>query len=83
MQYKKELLELRGAIVEWLEALVYGAQSPWKVVSSNLGFTFQQLENWFCQLCSRWLPASKLGKDKAATGEEWALSCCAQDIVSL
>ena len=36
---------LRGAVVEWLERLGYGAKSRRKVVNSSLGFAMRRLEN--------------------------------------
>ena len=39
------VLRKRNVVVEWLELLDYGAESPRKVMSSRLGFAMQQLEN--------------------------------------
>ena len=47
---------LRGAVVEWLERLRYGAESLRKVVSLSLGFAMRRLENSLCQLSSKWVP---------------------------
>ena len=38
---------MRGAVVEWLERLVYGAESRCEVVSSRLRFAMRRLENSF------------------------------------
>ena len=68
-------------MVEWLEWLCYGAESPRKVMNFRLGFAMQQLENSLCQHSSIWVPFFELGKDKTAKGEEWALPfiSCAKD----
>ena len=52
------LLLVRGAMVEWLEQLVCGAESSHKVVSSRLGLVIQQMENFLCQPSSKWVPFS-------------------------
>ena len=36
---------LRGAVVEWLERLDYGAESRRKIMSSRLGFAIRRLEH--------------------------------------
>ena len=53
---------MRGAVVEWLERLGYGAESRRKVVSSRLGFAMRRLENSICQPSSKWEPFSNQGK---------------------
>ena len=50
----------RGAIVEWLEQLDYGAESRHKVVSSRLGFAIRGLKKSLCQPSSKWVPFSGL-----------------------
>ena len=52
------IAQKRGAVVEWLEQLEYGAESRRKVVSSRLGFAMRQLENSLCQPSSEWEPFS-------------------------
>ena len=47
-------------MAEWLEQLGYGAESCWKVVSSNLPFTILGLENSVNQHI--WVPVSNQGK---------------------
>ena len=70
---------MRGAVVEWLKRLDYGAEGRRKVVSPRLGF----VENSHCQPSSEW--KLRKAKAKAAKGEGWALPCisCAQDTVGL
>ena len=51
---------LRGAVVEWLEQLDYGAESRLKVVSSRLGFAMRRLENSLCRPSSEWVPFSRI-----------------------
>ena len=75
---------MRGAVVEWLERLGFGAESCRKVVSSRLGFAMRQLENFLsAQPLHGYFFES--GKDKAAKGEGWAppFISCAQDTVGL
>ena len=76
----------RGAVVEWLEWLGYGAESRRKVAGSRLGLAIvlRGLENSFCQTGSKWVPFFELGKDEAAKGEGWAspFICSAQDTVA-
>ena len=48
----------KGAVVEWLEQLGYGAEKRRKVVSSMLGFAIRRLERSLCQLNSKWVPSS-------------------------
>ena len=48
----------RGAAVEWLERLGYGAEKRRKVVSSRLGFAIRRLESSLCQSNSKWVPSS-------------------------
>ena len=52
--------------------LGYGADGCFKVLSLRLGFAMKRLQNSLCQ--PKWVPFFELGKDKAAKGEEWALS---------
>ena len=51
---------LRGAVVEWLEQLDYGAESRRKVVSSRMGFAMRTGK--LCQPSSEWVPVSYKGK---------------------
>ena len=46
-------LLVSGAVVEWLEQLVYGAESRCKVVSSRLGLVIRQMENFLGQPSSK------------------------------
>ena len=52
----------RGAVVEWLVRLGYGAESRRKVVSSRLGFAMRRLKNSLCQPSSKWVPFSNQGR---------------------
>ena len=72
----------RGAVVEWLEWLGYGAESRRKVVSSRRGFAIRLLENFLCQPSSKLVTFSESGK-KAAKGAGWAprFFCYARDTV--
>ena len=71
----------RGAVVEWLEQLGYGAESRRiaarlrYVATGKLSLSTQQKMGTFFEL----------GKDKAAKGEGWAppFISCAQDTVGL
>ena len=76
---------LRGAVVEWLEWLGYGAESRRKVASSALGFAIRRLEICLFQPSSKWVPFFESGKDKAAKGEGWVppFICCAHGTVGL
>ena len=56
----------RGAVVEWLERLGYGAESRRKVVNSRLGFAIRLLENSLCQPSNKWETFSDQGKNKTA-----------------
>ena len=75
---------MRGAVVEWLEQLSYGAESrrirEFKArlrhaATGKLSLSTQQKMGTFFEL----------GKDKAAKGEGWAppFISCAQDTVGL
>ena len=55
-------IELRDAMVEWLERLVYGAESHRKVMSRRLSFAMLQRENSLYQPNSKWVPFSSQGK---------------------
>ena len=55
-------LPLKGAMVEWLEQLDYGAESRRKVVSSRLGFAIWRLEISLCRPSSEWVPFSNYGR---------------------
>ena len=71
----------RGAVVEWLEQLGYGAESRRiearlrHAATGKLSLSTQQKMGTFIEL----------GKDKAAKGEGWAppFISCAQDTVGL
>ena len=66
----------RGAVVEWLERLGYGAESLRKAGVRGWATTGK-----LCQTSSRWVPFFELGTDKAAKGVGWAppFISCAQD----
>ena len=73
----------RGAVVECLERLCYGAENRVK----------REFEAWLrhattgklCQPSSKWVPFFELGKDKAAKGAGWTppFISCVQDTVGL
>ena len=52
------ILELRGAVAEWLERLSYVAESRRKVARLRLGFAMRRLDNFLCQPSSKWVPFS-------------------------
>ena len=63
-QDKRGAVVERGAGVEWLERLSYGAEGRRKVVSLRLGFAIRRLENSLCQSSSKWLPFSNYGRTR-------------------
>ena len=69
--------------MEWLEWLVYGAESHRKVVSSRLGFAIRQPEYSVNPAVNG--NFIELGKDKAAKGEGLAppFNSCNQDTMGL
>ena len=48
---------VRGAVVEWLEQLGYGAESR-RIACSRLGCAMRRLENSLCQPSRKWVPFS-------------------------
>ena len=64
---KKTKKKQRGAVVQWLETIGYGADSCQKVATLNSGFPIRLLGNSVRRAVNGY-PFCKLGKDKAVRG---------------